>query len=180
MYLYINALEISVKKSTPDNDKLNHKRPKTELDERFLATATQVMKAHGITSDRAISLELGRGVDFINRVRRGLQSAPADAWDDLLNKYPEARNITNNVTAHGGGQAVGTVQGDNFYIPTTLEACQLELEQHKRDLANMRAELEKAQQQVADRDRLIASQEATIASKEEIISLLRGGYNRPN
>ena len=136
------------------------------------------MKPHGITSDRAISLELGRNADFINKVRRGLQSAPADAWDTLLNKYPEARNIT-NVTAHGG-QAVGTVHGDNHYSPTNLEACQLELEQHKRDLANLRAELEKAQQQVADRDKLIASQEATIASKEEIISLLRGGYNRPN
>lgn len=154
--------------------------PKTELDEKFLSVARQVMRTHGITSDRAISLALGRKADFINRVSNGAQSATPEAWDTLLNKYPEARSITNNVTAHGGGQAVGTVHGDNIYAPTTLEACRLELEQYKRDLANMRAELEKAQQQVADRDRLIASQEATIASKEEIISLLRGGYNRPN
>lgn len=154
------------------------KGPKTELDEKFLSIARQVMAPYGISSDRAISLALGRKPDFLNRVSNGLQSAPPAAWDALLNKYPEARNIT-NVTAHGG-QAVGTVHGDNHYFPTNLEACQLELEQHKRDLANLRAELEKAQQQVADRDKLIASQEATIASKEEIISLLRGGYNRPN
>jgi len=154
--------------------------PKTALDEKFLAIAAQVMMQHGIKSDRGISAALDRHPDFINRIRRGLQSAPPDAWDALLNKYPEARNITNNVTAHGGGQAVGTVQGDNFYIPTTLEACQLELEQHKRDLASSRAEVEQLKQQVASQAALLESKDIVIASKEEIISLLRGGYNRPN
>lgn len=126
-----------------------------------------------------MSTELGYRPDFINRVRNGVQSAPAAAWDALTNKYPETHNIT-NVTANGGGQAVGTVHGDNFYAPTTLEACQLELEQHKRDLANLRAELEKAQQQIASQAALLESKDIVIASKEEIISLLRGGYNRPN
>jgi hypothetical protein len=155
--------------------------PKTELDEKFLSIARQVMKANGITSDRAISLALGRKADFINRVSNGAQSATPEAWDVLLNKYPEARNITNtNVMAQGGGQAVGTVYGDNTYSPTTLEACQLELEQHKRDVAALRGENEQLKQQVAAKDALLASQEVVIASKEEIISLLRGGYNRPN
>jgi hypothetical protein len=162
----------------PPSNSEKERKPKTEIDEQFLAIARRVMQTRGIKSDRAISLALGRHSDFINRVSKGLQSATPEAWDKLLTDYPEARNIT-NVTAHGG-QAVGTVHGDNVYAPTTLEACQLELEQHKRDLANLRAELEKAQQQVADRDKLIASQEVTIASKEEIITLLRGGYNRPN
>ena len=41
-------------------------------------------------------------------------------------------------------------------------------------------ELAQLHAQLADKERLIASLEGTIASKEEIISLLRGGYNRPN
>jgi hypothetical protein len=40
--------------------------------------------------------------------------------------------------------------------------------------------LEQSQQFVAAKDALLASQEVMIASKEEIISLLRGGYNRSN
>jgi hypothetical protein len=155
--------------------------PKTELDEKFLSVARQVMKSHGITSDRAISLALGRKADFVNRVSNGAQSATPEAWDTLLNKYPEARNITTtNVMAQGGGQAVGTVHGDNHYSPTSLEACQLELEQHKRDLATSRGELEQLRQQVAAQAALLETKDALLASKEEIISLLRGGYNRPN
>jgi hypothetical protein len=173
-----NALVISVKKSPQSDASKTERGPRTEQDERFLILTTQIMKSEGIGSERAFSIELGRGPDFISRIRRGIQSAPADAWDALLNKYPEARNTT-NVTAHGG-QAVGTVHGDNHYSPTNLEACQVELEQHKRDLASIRAENEQMRQQIASQAALIASQEAVIASKEEIISLLRGGYNRPN
>lgn len=170
-----------MEKSTQNSESPSEKRPKTELDEKFISVATQVMKAHGIKSDRAISTELGYRPDFMNRVRNGVQSAPAAAWDALLNKYPEARNITNTtVTAQGGGQAVGTVHGDNIYAPTNLEACQLELEQNKRELASIRAELEKAQQQIAAQAALLESKDALIESYKETISLLRGGYNRPN
>lgn len=157
------------------------RKPKTELDEQFLTIARRVMQTRGIKSDRAISLALGRHSDFINRVSKGLQSATPEAWDKLLTEYPEARSITTtNVMAQGGGQAVGTVHGDNHYSPTTLEACQLELEQHKRDLASVRAENEQLRQQIASQAVLLSSQEVVIASKEEIISLLRGGYNRTN
>ncbi|MGI4760555.1 MAG: hypothetical protein ACRYF0_07615 [Janthinobacterium lividum] len=114
-------------------------------------------------------------------MRNGVQSAPAAAWDALTNKYPEARNITTtNVMSQGGGQAVGTVHGDNHYSPTTLEACQLELEQHKRDLASARAEVERLQQQVASQAALLDSKDALIAAKDDTINLLRASYNRPN
>jgi hypothetical protein len=147
--------------------------PKTELDEKFLSVARQVMKAHGITSDRAISLAIGRKADFINRVSNGAQSATPEAWDTLLNKYPEARNITTtNVMAQGGGQAVGTVHGDNHY---TLNDCERERE---RDA--YKNEVESLRQQLVDKEKLITTLESMVASKEEIISLLRGGYNRPN
>lgn len=86
--------------------------PKTELDEKFLSIARQIMKSHGINSDRAISLALGRKPDFINRVSNGVQSATPEAWDALFSKYPEARGITTtNVMAQGGGQAVGINHG---------------------------------------------------------------------
>jgi hypothetical protein len=154
----------------PKSTSSDSKRPKTELDERFLAVVTQVMKAHGITSDRAISIELGRNPDFINKVRRGFQSAPPDAWDTLLNKYPEARNITTNTITQSGANSIGNVQGDANY---TITDCEKERDAYKEQVEQLRSQL-------ADKDKLIASQEVTIASKEEIISLLRGGYNRPN
>ncbi len=125
-----------------------------------------------------MSLALGRSENFLNRVRNGYQSATPEAWSALFNKYPDAQNIT-NVTAHGG-QAVGTVQGDNYYAPTTLEACQQELEQHKRDLVSARGEAEQLRLQLAAKDDIIAAKDALIASQAETLSLLRGGYTRPN
>lgn len=162
----------------PSTQNPKNKGPKTELDEKFLSIARQIMKSHGINSDRAISLALGRKPDFINRVSNGVQSATPEAWDILFSKYPEARSI--NVSVHGSGQAVGTVQGDNYYAPTTLEGCQQELEQHKLDLASTRAELERVQQQLVSQAALLEAKNELIASKDETISLLRGGYNRPN
>lgn len=155
--------------------------PKTELDEKFLSVARQVMKAHGVTSDRAISLALGRKADFINRVSNGAQSATPEAWDALLHKYPEARTITTtNVMSQGGGQAVGTVQGDNHYTHNSLESCQLELDQHKRELAAARGEIELLRVQLAAQVDVVAAKDALIAAQAENLSLLRGGYNRPN
>jgi hypothetical protein len=40
--------------------------------------------------------------------------------------------------------------------------------------------MSRAEQLVAAKDGLLASQEVIITPKEKIISLLRGGYNRPN
>lgn len=176
-----NELIIRVKKTTTNSDASKEKRPKTELDAKFLAIADELMAKRGITKDAAMSRELGRSNEFINRVRNGIQSATPEAWDALLTKFPEARNsTTTNVMAQGGGQAVGTVHGDNHYSPTTLEACQLELEQHKRDVAALRGENEQLKQQVASQAALLESKDALLASRDEIISLLRGGYNRPN
>lgn len=170
----LNTLILSVKKSTHTDVSKAERGPRTEQDERFLILVTQIMKSERINSERAFSLEIGRGPDFISRIRRGIQSAPADAWDTLLSKYPEARNIsTTNVMVQGGGQAIGNVEGDSHYHAPTLAVCQ-------QELAAAKTELERLRQQVADQERLIASQAVSLASKEEIISLLRGGYNRPN
>lgn len=162
-----------MKKTSLQPQPNNDKRPKTELDEKFLSVATQVMKAHGITSDRAISLELGRNADFINKVRRGLQSAPADAWDTLLNKYPEARTISNtNVMSQGGGQAIGVVHGNANYH-TSLDDCQ-------KELTSARVELEQLREKVASQAALLDSKDALIAAQADTINLLRASYNRPN
>lgn len=152
----------------PPSAESQSKGPKTELDEKFLSIAREVMKPHGIYSDRAISLALGRKPDFLNRVSNGLQSAPPAAWDALLNKYPEARNIT--TITQSGANSIGNVQGDAHY---TIADCEKERDAYKDQVEQLRSQL-------ADKERLIASLEGAIASKEEIISLLRGGYNRPN
>jgi hypothetical protein len=182
MHVVTLICTFSVRKFCMQPDKTENKKgPKTDLDKKFIYVVEQAMSIRGIQSDRAMSIELERHPNFINRVRNGLQSAPPDAWDALFDKYPAARSITTtNVMAQGGGQAVGAVHGDNHYSSTTLEACQLELEQHKRDLAASRGEVEQLRQQVASQAALLESKDALIAAKDETISLLRGGYNRPN
>ena len=171
---------INVKILQQDKDDPHAKKPKTELDAKFLAAVAEYMSSKGISSDRAMSIALGRKENFLNRVRNGYQSATPEAWSALLDKYPEAQNITNTTVTSHGGQAVGTVQGDNIYAPTTLEACQLELEQNKRELVSIRAELERAQQQIAAQAALLESKDALIAAKDEMLTFLRGGHNRPN
>lgn len=157
------------------------KEPKTDLDKKFLYVVEQAMSMRGIHSDRAMSLELDRHPNFMNRVRHGLQSAPPDAWDALFAKYPAARNITAaHATPPEESPATGTVPaGSPYSLPTTLEACQLALEQHKRDLAAARAEAERLLQQVGSLQALLDSKDALLAAKEETIGLLRGGYSRP-
>jgi len=170
-----------VKKSQIDSKKLQPKHPRTELDVKFLAAVAQYMSKQGVSSDRAMSLALGRSENFLNRVRNGYQSATPEAWSALLDKYPEAQNVTTtNVMAQGSGQAVGTVHGDNHYSATTLHDCQQELAQSQSELTAAKIELEQLRQQVTAQAALLESKDALLASRDEIISLLRGGYNRPN
>ncbi|WP_210516454.1 hypothetical protein [Hymenobacter terricola] len=77
-----------MKKAVLTGQGLEGKHPKTDLDRQFLAAAAQAKQLGGLKSDRALSLALGRNPDFINRVRNGFQSAPAEAWHELLTKYP--------------------------------------------------------------------------------------------
>lgn len=158
-----------MKKNLSSSGDSPEKHPKTELDVKFLAAIQDLMAKRGIRSDRAMSIELGRSPDFLNRVRNGYQSATPEAWDALLSKYPEVRNITNTITQNGAN-SIGNVEGDANY---TIADCEKERDAYKDQVEQLRSQL-------ADKERLIASLEGAIASKEEIISLLRGGYNRPN
>jgi hypothetical protein len=129
------------------------------------------MKSQDITSDRAISLTLGRKADFINQVSNGAQSATPEAWDNLLNKYPKARTITTtNVMSQGGGQAFGNVEGDAYY---TIGDCEKERDTYKNEVAQLRLQL-------ATKEDLLAAKDVIIASKEETINLLRASCDRPN
>lgn len=56
----------------------------------------------------------------------------------------------------------------------------LKLEDCKRDLASTKKDVEHLQAQLAAKDDLIASKDALIAMQAETLSLLRGGYTRPN
>lgn len=160
-----------MKKDQTDSKEELPKQPKTELDVKFLAAVAQYMSKQGVSSDRAMSLALGRSENFLNRVRNGYQSATPEAWSALFDKYPEARNITTtNVMAQGGGQAIGTVEGDANY---TIADCEKERDTYKK-------EVEQLHLQLAAKDELLAAKDVIIASKEETINLLRASYNRPN
>jgi len=91
------------------------KGPRTDLDKKFLLIVEQAMSKRGIQSDRAMSIELDRHPNFMNRVRNGLQSAPPDAWETLRAKFPTTVEsidaITNYIATVGTGQAVGINHG---------------------------------------------------------------------
>jgi hypothetical protein len=150
--------------------------PKTELDEKFLSVARQVMRAHGITSDRAISLALGRKADFINRVSNGAQSATPEAWDILLNMYPEARNImTNSVMNQGSGQAIGTNHGTINQEFATLPELEKHIEDKLTDFASKHdlvIRLENAQLLIFEVKSFNEQLKSQLADKERIIRLL--------
>jgi hypothetical protein len=164
-----------VEKNLHANKDSTEKRPKTELDGKFLVTIQELMAKRGIRSDRAMSLELGRSPDFLNRVRNGYQSATPEAWDALFTSFPEARDITNNVTADRIGQVIGTNHGiatQNSYpadqekpsdtkqpdivIMTDTQMLIIELKSHNEQLKSQ------------------------LADKERIIKLLEQSLNKPS
>jgi hypothetical protein len=75
------------------------KHPKTDLDKQFLFIVRQVLKPYGITSDRAISLAIGKHADFINHVSNGLRSVSPAVWELLITKYPEASSFPTSATS---------------------------------------------------------------------------------
>ncbi len=62
---------------------------------------------------------------------------------------------------------------NNGSATITLEACQRELENMRRDAASYQREIELLKGQLEAKDHLIAS-------KDELLNFLRGGFNRPN
>lgn len=161
-----------MKKTQPDKDEPLSKKPRTELDIRFLAIVAEYMSKRGISSDRAMSLALGRSENFLNRVRNGYQSATPEAWGALFDKYPEAQNITTNVMAQGGGQAIGTNHG----TATQYQNAAPEPEEAKQ--IDIIVQLENTQILLIEAKRYAAQLESQLADKERIIKLLEQSLNK--
>jgi hypothetical protein len=85
----------------------------------------------------------------------------------------EAPLATNSATTRIKKVTGGAVHSGNGNQLITLEACQQELEQTKRNLAALQREIELLTGQLQTKD-------ALIASKEETIDLLKAAFNRPN
>jgi len=85
----------------------------------------------------------------------------------------EVSPVTNTATTRIKKVSGGAVHSGNGNQLITLEACQQELEQTKRDLASLQREIELLTGQLQTKD-------ALIASKEETIDLLKTAFNRPN
>lgn len=91
-------------------------------------------------------------------------------------------NANNQTTAHAEkifrssvvGTNHGTAYQENSATPVT------DMEAIKNKLAIAERELEHLQAQLAAKNDVIASKDALIASQAETLSLLRGGYTRPN
>lgn len=161
-----------MKKTQLDKDEPLSKKPRTELDVRFLAIVAEYMSKRGISSDRAMSLALGRSENFLNRVRNGYQSATPEAWGALFDKYPEAQNTTTNVMAQGGGQAIGTNHG----TATQYHNAAPGHEETKQ--VDIILQLENTQVMLLEVKRYAAQLESQLADKERIIKLLEQSLNK--
>jgi hypothetical protein len=82
---------------------------------------------------------------------------------------------SNTQKVRGNKNNVQNNNGDHATITNTVK-----LEQCHRDLASSKKDVEHLQAQLAAKDDLIASKDALIALQAETLSLLRGGYTRPN
>jgi hypothetical protein len=136
-----------VKKTQPDKDEPLSKKPRTELDVRFLAIVAEYMSKRGISSDRAMSLALGRSENFLNRVRNGYQSATPEAWGALFDKYPEAQNTTvNELEKHIDDKLTAFASKHDLVI--MLENAQIMI-------VEMKSHNEQLKSQLADKERII-------------------------
>lgn len=132
------------------------KRPKTELDRKFLEYVELIMLDLDLDSDRAMSIELQRHPDFINRVRNGVQSAPPEAWDILLDKYKVKINFvwvaeerTNHITGNQGSIVTNT-QGVTTTTTTLLPDSEIAAQ---NDL--LKVEIASLRNQLRDKERII-------------------------
>jgi hypothetical protein len=165
---------MSDKKSTAN------KSPKTTMDRTFLAIAQQLMVEHNIPSERSMSSELGQNVNFISRIKTGVQSVPADVWDTLINKFnirqftivDEDKIAPSNVSRHINVVGVnhGTANQNTNYNPLD---CERERDSYKLLLDKAQSENQSLRDQLARAD-------ALVAAKDEMLDLLRNGFNRPN
>jgi transcriptional regulator with XRE-family HTH domain len=88
---------------------------------------------------------------------------------------PPALDKSNNISNKKNKGPVQNNTGDNNTITNNVQ-----LEDCKRDLEKATTEVKHLQAQLAAKDDVIASKDAVIASQAETLSLLRGGYTRPN
>lgn len=150
------------------------------MDRTFLAIIQQLMAEHNIPSERAMSSELGQNVNFMSRIRTGVQSVPADVWGVLISRFnlksftitdedtPATYNVSH--TANVVGTNTGNATQTNNY---SISDCEKERDAYK-------VERDKAQQQVEHLQAQLQTKDALIASKEETIDLLKAAFNRPN
>ncbi|QNE38591.1 hypothetical protein F1C16_03000 [Hymenobacter sp. NBH84] len=132
------------------------KKPKTEMDQRFIDAVHKLMEELSIDSERAMSIQLGRHPDFINRVKHGIQSAPAEAWDLILHHGSQVLLIevkdSTNTSKKGVSLAKGNAIGTNHGIATmnygTVADCE-------KDLRLARERIEQLTSQLQDKERII-------------------------
>ena len=108
--------------------------------------------------------------DFLTKLTNAFESVNL-SWLLSGNGEPFLPGTTTTNTAHiKNNSGIGI---NNGTATITLEACQRELESVRKDAASYQREIELLKGQLETKDNLIAS-------KDEILSLLRGGYNKPN
>lgn len=144
--LKLSARGFSAQLEVPESNTRNYLDKNTKLNSEYLERIAMHFKSVNLSW-----LITGEGAMFIG----------------------DAPPITNTATTRIKKVTGGAVHSGNGNQLITLEACQQELEQTKRDLAALQREIELLTGQLQTKD-------ALIASKEETIDLLKAAFNRPN
>jgi hypothetical protein len=136
---------------------------------------SQILEVPESTTRNYLDKNTKPSVDYIERISKHFDSVNI-AWlitgsgTMFIGEVPPVANTTTTRIKKVTGGAVHSGNGNQLI---TLEACQQELEQTKRDLASLQREIELLTGQLQTKD-------ALIASKEETIDLLKAAFNRPN
>lgn len=141
------------------------------------------------TSVRAFSEHIGESTGNTNNYIGSRQLAPKHEYLAKVIKHYSTVNAHWLLTGEGlpfiegaddansvsikntKGQVIGVNHGTATY--QTLADCE-------KDLKVAQEKIEQLKEQLAAKEALLAAKDDLIAAKEEMLSLLRGGHNRPN
>jgi hypothetical protein len=183
----INKIDYKVQQH-PINERINFLLKSFKISARAFSEA--IGEKPTITQNYVGTRNSMPGADYLEKVMKHFDSINP-AWllsgegepflaDKLQASTTQTDNFnqagtSNTQKVKGNKNNVQNNNGDHATITNNVK-----LENCKRDLATAEKEIQHLRDKLVAAEALVASKDVTIAAKEEMISLLRATYNRPN